>query len=1445
MNITPLPPLQTTTDIDPLVSLRLDVSAVAELALGGLSDASMVAPGGRPLALLPFDELELDLSRPEQRQFGAYELLELIGEGGMGVVYRARQIELDREVAVKLLAAGPWASRTFIERFRREAQNAARMQHPNIVTVYEVGDFEELHFFSMRLVKGGSLAALLKREGRLPPRHAAQLLRTIAEAVDYAHCLDVLHLDLKPANVLIDESGVPHVADFGLARRIEHGFAADSNEISGTPSYMAPEQAMLGAQKLTRATDIWGLGAILYELVTGEPPFLDRSPQATLKRVVEGGLRDPRELAPQLPDDLVSIIRKCMSFSANERYCSARDLADDLARFLEGREVRARPLNFTQRLMRFARREPRLAAVSVLALAVLLTGITATTTQWLRAESNAARRQVALWNQRRSAIEKLFEQNQAFVALPQIVANLAEEDAAGARQRADADRSRIGAVMANAPQLLDTLHTRSGEAVALSSDGTLAVVTGLSDDGTKAVTQLIELTSRRVLWATTHPDLLREIAFSNDGKRVIGMPVPASTTIRPDGRHMIVFDVADGHLLPLAGAKPSQATDGIAEIEDQTCDAEGRFVVVHAANLQSRLYRIADGQALGPSFRTTAYGRILRSGFLLGAKASYLASSENGFSLLRLIDPRTGEERYRHRFDPPLSAWRASPDPRWLALAQEDGAVWLLDTETLTLHALPNTPVGRVWMLRYSANGDWLAAGASDGSARVWDTVSRSPIVAPIHTTEDKLLGVLPEPEAGLLITVNSGSNSLRMWRLPSLPRPDANIRAREFPSQLAHGSVVARGAVAFARESQTFASISVDGELRIWHMPPTPVLHSLAPPQQSDALYFDGEHIVAVGANEVQMKSALSGESLGASIHLDQPVGFAVLSADSTALLTSHGRALNLWDWQRGTRLMPTVMLTNTPRMLALAKDTSYAAVSWSDSRAGKAAESIELVDLRKGSIVARTTNQDGILFGLRFDGDTNDLLAWSFSRLYVYSPGTLAVHYPPVVRGDPPGRIVDAVGSRQAGGIFVSFAHDDGNKRELCLFDRESGSFAKCEHQLRAGEISAAAARVYTHDDVRDHSLQSLFSLPATNPAEWTHGPVVARADSAMIAIGTRSGVLVVDGHDGHPIAPELAVPLDTVDAVSQIAWGPPESAAILARTERGRWLHWRLPSAAQRVEEIRDQGAALGVNNVPNWGGNTSGSSNVTAPNQDTSDPARTPPLLATVRVTSTARTGNEQILPRARDTDARLLDLTPFYTTSLGGWRPVDDFDADSSAFAEMPQGVIRIQGIDYDLRGQIALCRPDWACSASLPHAVRGIPATLPHPQAAHLLLTGANWILRDWPDGYVRFHYTDGSNERAALLRGHDLGGFWGGCIPDDSHTQPVWWFGGTSGDTYNSLVTTCIYHARIANPHPERVLASLDFEVSHYFSSAFSIFAATLEDGDATPGKELDHAAD
>lgn len=338
------------------------------------SEQTQVIDVSRPLAWLSAEELNIDLSDPAQRRFGDYELIEKIGQGGMGVVYRARQHGLERDVAIKLLAAGPLASEEFVARFRREASSAARMQHPNIVEIYEFGHRDGLNYFSMRMIEGQTLAQRLYDKGPMQAGEAARLLRTLAEAMDYAHRLGVLHLDLKPANVLMAGNDVPLIADFGLARRIDAGHDGGNDEISGSPSYMAPEQAMLDAHPLSAATDIHGLGAVLYEALTGRPPFMGKDAQSTLERVVAEPPAAPRSLRKDIPQDLEAICLKCLAKNPADRYATARELADDLGRYIEGWNVSVRTPGMIERLRRWARREPKIARIFAIDLTAALLG---------------------------------------------------------------------------------------------------------------------------------------------------------------------------------------------------------------------------------------------------------------------------------------------------------------------------------------------------------------------------------------------------------------------------------------------------------------------------------------------------------------------------------------------------------------------------------------------------------------------------------------------------------------------------------------------------------------------------------------------------------------------------------------------------------------------------------------------------------------------------------------------------------------------------------------------------------------------------------------------------------------------------------------------------------------------------------------------------------------
>jgi WD40 repeat protein/tRNA A-37 threonylcarbamoyl transferase component Bud32/tetratricopeptide (TPR) repeat protein len=311
------------------------------------------------------------------RYFGDYELIEEIARGGMGVVYRARQTSLNRDVALKMILAGHLARPEDVRRFRAEAEAAAGLQHPNIVAIHEVGEHEGHHYFSMDLVEGTNLAQFL-RDGPLPARRAAGYVKIVSEAIHFAHTRGILHRDLKPSNVLIDSDDAPKVTDFGLAKNL----AGDSSltvtgQVYGSPSFMPPEQASGQRANVGVASDVYSLGAILYHTLTGRPPFMGQTIAETLKQVENTDPIAPRLLNPGLPRDLETICLKCLQKEPGRRYASAQELAEELGRVLDDEPVRARPVSRPEKLWRWCGRKPALAGaagVAVLLFFVIVIG---------------------------------------------------------------------------------------------------------------------------------------------------------------------------------------------------------------------------------------------------------------------------------------------------------------------------------------------------------------------------------------------------------------------------------------------------------------------------------------------------------------------------------------------------------------------------------------------------------------------------------------------------------------------------------------------------------------------------------------------------------------------------------------------------------------------------------------------------------------------------------------------------------------------------------------------------------------------------------------------------------------------------------------------------------------------------------------------------------------
>jgi serine/threonine protein kinase/Tfp pilus assembly protein PilF len=308
------------------------------------------------------------------RDLGDYELLEEIGRGAQGVVYRARQKSLNRLVALKIIGLGHWATKAHVKRFRLEAEAAARLDHPFIVPIHEIGQSNGSCYFSMQLVEGGQLDQVVKREP-MPSRPAAELIAKLARTVHYAHQRGILHRDIKPGNILLDAKGDPHLTDFGLARLLEtESSVTRTTEALGTPSYMAPEQARGDNAQLSSATDVYGLGAVLYQLLTGYPPFLGDTTYETIRLVLDTDPRQPRLLNPKVDRDLATICLKCLEKDPKQRYPSALALAEDLEHWLRDEPTQARRAGILLRTNKWIRRKPLAAAlvVSLVALAVVI-----------------------------------------------------------------------------------------------------------------------------------------------------------------------------------------------------------------------------------------------------------------------------------------------------------------------------------------------------------------------------------------------------------------------------------------------------------------------------------------------------------------------------------------------------------------------------------------------------------------------------------------------------------------------------------------------------------------------------------------------------------------------------------------------------------------------------------------------------------------------------------------------------------------------------------------------------------------------------------------------------------------------------------------------------------------------------------------------------------------
>jgi WD40 repeat protein/tetratricopeptide (TPR) repeat protein len=726
-----------------------------------------------------------------------YEVLGELGRGGMGVVYKARQLSLNRLVALKVLLAGAHATAEDLARFHAEAETAARLRHPAIITVYEVGAHAGLPYCAMELVEGGSLAAHIRGQSQ-PPRAAAALVAAVARGTHAAHQAGILHRDLKPSNILLQKpEGVargpggtgtftssarlltpelrPKIADFGLAKWLSgDGALTQTGMVAGTPSYMAPEQARGEREQIGVRADVYALGAILYELLTGRPPFQAPTPMETLQQVCEAEAVPPRRLQPGVPRDLETVCLKCLHKAPARRYADAAELADDLQRFLDGVPVRARRVGRAGRLVRWTRRNPAVAGLLALVVAVCLAGFAGVAWQWREANRKA---QDAL------TAKGLAEQRQ--------------DEAAQALYSSQIVRIRLERQTNNVAGARRLLEEPTPPGL---RGWEWQYLNGLCH------AELLTLPADRIY--------VTAVAYSPDGKLLAAAAYDPFRGFRgqgPEPGDVLLWDAATGELLHTLHGH-DDAVQAVAFSPD------GGRLVSASRDSTARVWDVAAGREL---LRLTAPDRLGGVCFRPDGKRLAAGCADG---TVRFWDPATGEpaegplvvER-----GAPASVVQYSPDGKWLAArtGQADwyGVVHLWDAATRKESPLEEAGDGNI-ALAFGPDSRTLAAGRTSGIA-LWD-LPGGRLRRSFTGHAGGVLGVAFRPD-GLALASAGGDTTARLWDL-----------RRGEEERVLRGHTSAAAALAFRPDGERLVTGGHDGSVRVWDLTADPEFGRVVPRQ-------------------------------------------------------------------------------------------------------------------------------------------------------------------------------------------------------------------------------------------------------------------------------------------------------------------------------------------------------------------------------------------------------------------------------------------------------------------------------------------------------------------------------------------------------------------------------------------------------------------------------------
>jgi WD40 repeat protein/tetratricopeptide (TPR) repeat protein len=871
---------------------------------------------------------------------GPYEVLDELGKGGMGVVYRARHIHLNRVAALKMILGGARIGPEHYERFRTEAEAVAKLDHPNIVRVYDVGEHQGSPYIALELIEGGSLA---KKAAGKPQsaKYAAQTVESLCRAVHAAHQQNIIHRDLKPANVLLTLDGQPKVTDFGLAKDTAQAQSGLTNagSILGTPSYMAPEQAAGRVMDIGPATDVYALGAILYELLTGRPPFRGETAIDTIRQVLDGEAVPPRALIHTVPKDLDTICLKALQKPPHRRYASAEAMAEDLRRHLDGEPILARPIGPVERLTKWVRRRPTTAALigtgALAAVVVVALGIysyVAVTKRAIEAENARQAAKAAMEEGVRRMVRldvatgsRFLDDQDDLGSVLWFAEALRIEPDGPDRERMH--RIRLAAVLARCPVpaqmwVSEGLLTASG----FDASGTLAITAG--DDGMARVWDAA--TGRPAGPPLRHGAAVKFAALAPDGKHAV--------TCGTDGTFRI-WEVATA--APVYSAPLAVQFTGLA------ISADGAKVAVCGAAGRVRVWELPSGKDVS---RMTSAFTDRTTGIVFSPDGTkYLVGSVDGTA--RVYETATSQP-----VTPPLKHAAAvlavayAPDGKRVATASADGSTVVWDAATgAAMLPVPIKHGGEVTAVVFSPDGQRLATAGLDRTAQVWDAATGRPVGRPVqHNSGIQLLTFSPD---GRRFVTGSDDNTVRVWDAtsgdPVVPplhgnamptalqfAPDGHrllvsrrnriVVLWELITPAEEAPAAARDATAAAKPDAVKTVTSADGRLEVTFGDGQPVRvrraadhEAVTPPLRSGSgittvVFSPDAKLIATGDEEgsVLVFSTADGKPVWSNPgrHASQVIAVAFSPDGSTVATGSDDTSVGLWDSVTGIAKVPPI---------------------------------------------------------------------------------------------------------------------------------------------------------------------------------------------------------------------------------------------------------------------------------------------------------------------------------------------------------------------------------------------------------------------------------------------------------------------------------------------------------------------------------------------------------